>query len=75
MITCGELAKGVDWGELWTIIKQAKKAGDPIANLIHKLDFEHNKIVLLLSDKLDPDVTSTMEKVGLAFQTLRLLSR
>jgi hypothetical protein len=42
-VTCSELARGVDWAQLTRIVKEAKKAGDPVANLIHSLDFANNR--------------------------------
>eukprot|EP01089_Gocevia_fonbrunei_P001183 TRINITY_DN11108_c0_g1_i1.p1 TRINITY_DN11108_c0_g1~~TRINITY_DN11108_c0_g1_i1.p1 ORF type:complete len:480 (+),score=91.74 TRINITY_DN11108_c0_g1_i1:36-1475(+) len=50
-ITNKELANGIDWNYLWTIIKDAKRNGDPIANMIHSLKLDTNEVVLLLHDK------------------------
>lgn len=33
----------MDWAQLTRVVKEAKKAGDPIANLIHSLDFANNR--------------------------------
>jgi hypothetical protein len=46
-VTCSELARGMDWAQLTRVVKEAKKAGDPIANLIHSLDFANNRCTCL----------------------------
>ena len=58
-----ELANGIDWSELWQIIKEAKRNGDPTANIIHSLKLENNEIVLLLADNTDEDVSNPPMKV------------
>ena len=47
------LASGVDWNELDRLIKAQKKAGDPLALMIHRLQLEENRVHLLLSNNLD----------------------
>ncbi|KAL6040267.1 Nuclear export mediator factor NEMF, partial [Balamuthia mandrillaris] len=63
MIMRTELSRGVDWNELWGIIKEARKNGDPIANIVHRLKLETNQVTLLLSHRLDEDVASASNKV------------
>lgn len=48
------LASGMDWKCLVRMVKEEKKkAGNPIAGLIHSLQLEKNCITLLLSNNLD----------------------
>ncbi|KAL2651385.1 hypothetical protein R1flu_019513 [Riccia fluitans] len=47
------LASGMDWKDLGRMIKEEKKAGNPVAGLIHSLQLETNQITLLLSNNLD----------------------
>jgi predicted ribosome quality control (RQC) complex YloA/Tae2 family protein len=47
------LASGMDWKGLVRMVKEEKKAGNPIAGLIHSLQLEKNCITLLLSNNLD----------------------
>ncbi|KAJ7534886.1 hypothetical protein O6H91_12G008600 [Diphasiastrum complanatum] len=47
------LANGMDWKDLALMIKEEKKAGNPVAGIIHSLQLEKNQITLLLSNNLD----------------------
>lgn len=47
------LASGMDWKGLERMVKEEKKAGNPVAGLIHSLQLEKNRITLLLSNNLD----------------------
>lgn len=47
------LASGMDWKDLARMIKDEKKAGNPVAGLIHSLQLDKNQITLLLSNNLD----------------------
>ncbi|KAG6543609.1 hypothetical protein Mapa_014972 [Marchantia paleacea] len=47
------LASGMDWKDLGRMIKEEKKAGNPVAGVIHNLQLETNQITLLLSNNLD----------------------
>lgn len=49
------LAGGMDWNDLGRMIKDEKKAGNPIAALIDSLQLEKNKITLVLRDPLEDD--------------------
>uniref|UniRef100_A0A0E0EMT4 CCHC-type domain-containing protein n=1 Tax=Oryza meridionalis TaxID=40149 RepID=A0A0E0EMT4_9ORYZ len=61
------LANGMSWDALARMIKEEKKAGNPVAGLIDKLSFERNCITLLLSNNLDDmddeEKTAPAEKV------------
>lgn len=41
---------GLAWDKIHRMINEGKENGDPLANLIHDMDFERNKITILLSD-------------------------
>ncbi|KAH9318701.1 hypothetical protein KI387_020470, partial [Taxus chinensis] len=47
------LASGMNWKDLARMVKEEKKAGNPVAGLIHGLQLESNCITLLLSNNLD----------------------
>eukprot|EP01018_Ginkgo_biloba_P036581 Gb_15415 [translate_table: standard] len=47
------LASGMDWNDLTRMVKEEKKAGNPVAGLIHSLQLEKNCITLLLTNNLD----------------------
>eukprot|EP00742_Colponemidia_sp_Colp-10_P006806 GILJ01007293.1.p1 GENE.GILJ01007293.1~~GILJ01007293.1.p1 ORF type:complete len:963 (-),score=268.38 GILJ01007293.1:280-3018(-) len=61
------LATGVDWKELWKMIKEEKKKGNPIANMIHQLKLDSNQVTLLLDNNLaegsEDDMTQPMNRV------------
>ncbi len=45
------VAQEIDWNEIKQVIKEQKKAGNPIAQIIHQLKLETNQITLLLKPK------------------------
>ncbi|CAK9218060.1 unnamed protein product [Sphagnum troendelagicum] len=47
------LASSMDWKDLVRMVKEEKKAGNPVAGLIHSLQLEKNQITLLLSSDFD----------------------
>ncbi|KAH1041272.1 hypothetical protein GLYMA_09G031900v4 [Glycine max] len=47
------LAKGMNWDDLARMVKEEKKAGNPVAGLIDKLHLDRNCMTLLLSNNLD----------------------
>ncbi|XP_027351975.1 nuclear export mediator factor NEMF isoform X2 [Abrus precatorius] len=47
------LAKGMNWDDLARMVKEEKKAGNPVAGLIDKLHLERNCMTLLLANNLD----------------------
>jgi predicted ribosome quality control (RQC) complex YloA/Tae2 family protein len=55
------LAGGMDWNDLARMIKDEKKAGNPVAALIDSLQLEKNKITLVLRDPLEDDSDSDGE--------------
>lgn len=61
------LANGMSWEALARMIKEERRAGNPVAGLIDKLSFENNCITLLLSNNLDDmdedEKTAPVEKV------------
>lgn len=61
------LANEMSWEALTRMIKEERKAGNPVAGLIDKLSFERNCITLLLSNNLDDmdedEITAPVEKV------------
>lgn len=40
---------GIPWKEIWRMIKEEKRAGNPLANIIHVLDFEKENVVLIFN--------------------------
>ncbi|XP_062202134.1 uncharacterized protein LOC133904677 isoform X2 [Phragmites australis] len=61
------LANEMSWEALTRMIKEERKAGNPVAGLIDTLNFERNCITLLLSNNLDDmdedEKTAPVEKV------------
>lgn len=51
----GALASGLSWKELKRLIKSEREAGNPVAALVHSLELEQNRIILLLSNFLDDE--------------------
>lgn len=39
---------GISWNDIMRMVKEEKKAGNPLANLIYKIHFEKNQVSLLL---------------------------
>eukprot|EP00667_Euglena_gracilis_P003840 EG_transcript_3854 len=62
------LAQSIDWTELKRVVKEQRRAGNPIAMLIHDFHFEQNKVTLLLTDNTDDaaeaDLTAPVEQVA-----------
>lgn len=50
---CAALANGMNWADLQRMVKEEKKAGNPVAGLIHSMQLEKNQITLLLANNLD----------------------
>jgi len=42
------VTSGISWTDIGRMIKEERKNGDPLANIIHKIYLEKNIIVLLL---------------------------
>lgn len=65
------LANGMDWKGLVRMVKEEKKAGNPVAGLIHSLQLEKNCITLLLSNNLDDmdedEKTRPVDKVRVTY--------
>ncbi|MCO5552035.1 hypothetical protein L7F22_005544 [Adiantum nelumboides] len=47
------LATGMNWSDLSRMVKEERKAGNPIASIIHSLQLEKDQITLLLCNNLD----------------------
>lgn len=66
----GALAGGLNWKELKRLIKGEREAGNPVAQTIHSLELEQNRVTLLLSNFLDEEegdddaLTRPATKVG-----------
>eukprot|EP00756_Hemistasia_phaeocysticola_P060716 Hpha_TRINITY_DN4268_c0_g1::TRINITY_DN4268_c0_g1_i1::g.186598::m.186598 len=48
-IVRGAVAQGVSWAELGRLIREQKRAGHPIATMIHQLHLDRNRVALLLT--------------------------
>ncbi len=46
---------GMDWQDLERMIKEERRAGNPVAQLIHSLQLPQNRATLLLVNSLDVD--------------------
>jgi len=51
------LQSGLQWKEIWRMIKEEKRAGNPLANLIFGLDLEHEKAMLVFNTAEIEDAT------------------
>lgn len=49
------ISNGMDWIQLAKLVKEEKKKGDIIANSIHALKLNENKITLLLTSTNESD--------------------
>jgi hypothetical protein len=49
---------GISWTDITRMVKEEKKAGNPLANLIHKINFEKNQVTLLLDAVNEDDVSN-----------------
>ncbi|GFN73720.1 nuclear export mediator factor nemf-like, partial [Plakobranchus ocellatus] len=50
LIVRNAVANQIDWTEIWTLVKDAQAAGDPVATAIKSLKLDSNQITLLLKD-------------------------
>jgi hypothetical protein len=46
----------MDWRELEAMIREERRAGNPVAGLIHSLQLDQNKVTLVLQNNLDEEV-------------------
>jgi hypothetical protein len=46
---------GLQWDKIAKMINESKKDGDPLANLVHEMDFKKGKITILLGDETSTD--------------------
>jgi hypothetical protein len=53
------IVSGISWNDINRMIKDEKKAANPLANIIHKLNLEKNQVILLL-DASNDDEDSTL---------------
>ena len=44
----GAIASAMDWGDIVTMVKEARIHGDTVACAIHELQLERNHMILLL---------------------------
>ncbi|GFR49968.1 hypothetical protein Agub_g12107, partial [Astrephomene gubernaculifera] len=58
------LATGMDWGELDRVIREERRAGNPVAALIASLQLESNSATLLLANSLDETGEEGDEEAG-----------
>jgi len=58
------VANGLDWTQLWKLVKDEKKKGEPIACLIHRLKLDSNEVTLLLTNKLEDQEESAMTQAA-----------
>lgn len=47
---------GISWNDMTRMVKEEKKAGNPLANLIQKINFEKNSVTLLLDAMNEDDL-------------------
>eukprot|EP00668_Euglena_longa_P012176 GGOE01014608.1.p1 GENE.GGOE01014608.1~~GGOE01014608.1.p1 ORF type:complete len:1133 (+),score=385.10 GGOE01014608.1:88-3486(+) len=68
MVIRSALAQSIDWTELKRVVKEQRRAGNPIAMMIHDFHFEQNKITLLLTENTDDateaDLTAPVQQVA-----------
>ena len=43
---------GYSWEKLTKMINDSRKSGDPLANMIHSMNWEHDEVTILLGDPL-----------------------
>lgn len=46
----------MDWQEIEALIREERKAGNPVARLVHSLQLDVNRATLLLANTLDGEV-------------------
>jgi hypothetical protein len=42
------ITSGISWNDITRMVKDEKKSGNPLANMIHKLNLEKNQVTLLV---------------------------
>jgi len=47
------LSSGISWPQIQRMIKEERKSNNPLASLIHKINFERNTISLVLDAQED----------------------
>lgn len=52
---------GLQWEKIAKMINEAKKEGDPMANLINEMNFKANKISIWLGDDTSTDDMISVE--------------
>ncbi|RUS85379.1 hypothetical protein EGW08_006864 [Elysia chlorotica] len=63
LIVRNAVANQIDWTEIWTLVREAQAAGDPVATAIKSLKLDANQITLLLKDPyVAPDDSSDTEE-------------
>ncbi|EAR88515.1 fibronectin-binding protein A, amine-terminal protein (macronuclear) [Tetrahymena thermophila SB210] len=60
-------SSGESWDKITKMINEGKKNGDPMAYLIHSLDFENNEISVLLGDPCDDMEEYTVVAIDIAY--------
>lgn len=48
------ITSGISWNDISRMVKDERKSGNPLANLIYKLNLEKNQVTLML-DALNDD--------------------
>ena len=46
----------MDWLELESMVREERRAGNPVACLIHSLQLDQNRVTLVLANNLDEEV-------------------
>lgn len=54
------LDEGYGWGQIDKMLQEAKKSGDPLANMIHSMNFQKGTVELLLGDPADEEQLAEM---------------
>ena len=63
---------GLQWEKIAKMINEAKKEGDPMANLINEMNFKANKISVWLGDDASDEMISVELDIKLsAYQNQR----
>jgi len=50
------LSSGISWTQIQRMIKEERKANNPLAAIIHKINFERNTIQLILDAEEDDEM-------------------
>ena len=48
---------GISWNDIQRMVKEERKAGNPLAELIHKINFEKNSVTLILDACNEEDMS------------------